>query len=65
MNGGPEFFQTRMGQKYYDYQLPQQIQAMNRLAAAIEKQNELKEKEIQDLEERNALLKNHFEENDK
>lgn len=37
---GPEFFQTPMGRHYYERQLPEQIKAMNRLAEAIEKQNE-------------------------
>jgi len=39
----PEFFQTLMGRKYYEHDLPEQTKAMNRLAKAIEKQNELKE----------------------
>ena len=38
---GPQFFQTQMGHKYYQSDLPRQIKAMNRLAEAIEKQNEL------------------------
>lgn len=41
MSNGPQFFQTRYGQDYFNHQLPAQIKAMNRLAEAIEKQNEL------------------------
>ena len=41
-----EFFQTKMGQKYYNYDLPKLIESNTRLAAAIEKQNTLKEKEL-------------------
>jgi len=40
----PEFFQTMMGRKYYEHDLPEQIKAMNRLAKAIEKQNKLAKK---------------------
>ena len=40
---GPEFFQTRMGQKYYEHDIPALIEAVNRLADAIEKQNLLTE----------------------
>lgn len=41
MSNGPQFFQTGYGRTYFEHQLPEQIKAMNRLAAAIEKQNEL------------------------
>jgi hypothetical protein len=41
-----EFFQTKMGQKYYILDLPKLIESNIRLAAAIEKQNSLKEKEL-------------------
>jgi len=42
-----EFFQTIMGRRYYESNLPRQIDAMNRLADAIEEQNKLKEKELE------------------
>ncbi len=38
---GPEFFQTRMGQKFFEADVPNMINAMNRLAKAIEEQNTL------------------------
>lgn len=41
MSNGPKFFQTPMGRHYFEKQLPDQIKAMNRLAEAIEKQNQL------------------------
>ena len=45
---GPEFFQTRMGQKFFEADVPNMIDAMNRLAKAIEEQNALmrSEKEV-------------------
>ena len=39
----PEFFRTEAGKKYIHKTLPENTAAMNRLAAAIEKQNELAE----------------------
>ena len=41
----PNFYKTPMGKKYYDHDLPRLIESQNRLAAAIEKQNKLLEKE--------------------
>lgn len=43
---GLEFHETVMGKRYYEATLPRQIEAMNRLATAIERQNELKEQEL-------------------
>jgi len=40
---GPEFFQTGMGRKFYEADVPKLIEAINRLATAIEKQNALVE----------------------
>jgi len=39
-----EFHNTMMGKKYYEHDLPKLIESQNRLAAAIEKQNQLNEK---------------------
>ena len=39
-----DFHKTPMGKKYYEYDLPRLIDSQNRLAAAIEKQNKLAEK---------------------
>jgi hypothetical protein len=41
-----EFFQTKMGQRYYNYDLPKLIESNTRLAAAIEKQNTIEEKKL-------------------
>lgn len=40
---GPEFFQTGMGRKFYEADVPELIKAINRLAAAVEKSNSLAE----------------------
>jgi len=34
---GPQFFETRMGQQFYDRTLPQIAKALERIAAALEK----------------------------
>jgi hypothetical protein len=39
-----DFHNTMMGKKYYEHDLPKLIESQNRLAAAIEKQNQLNEK---------------------
>lgn len=41
----PQFFQTGYGKRFFDSQLPKLIKAINRLADAVEKQNEIKEEE--------------------
>tara|TARA_R100000005_G_C4989203_1_gene196937 strand:+ start:855 stop:1046 length:192 start_codon:yes stop_codon:yes gene_type:complete len=41
----PNFYKTPMGKKYYEHDLPRLIESQNRLAAAIEKQNKLFEKD--------------------
>ena len=33
---GPEFFQTRMGQKFYEADVPRMIKALERIADALE-----------------------------
>jgi hypothetical protein len=43
MGNGPEFFQTRMGQQYYEQTLPNLVKAIEHLATAIDKQNQLKQ----------------------
>ena len=48
---GPEFFQTRMGRKYYESDLPRQIKAMEELTKAIEESNRLKREEIETKQE--------------
>jgi len=40
---GFEFYQTVMGRKFFESQFPEMIRSLNRLAAAVEKQNELAE----------------------
>ena len=41
----PQFFQTGYGRKFFESQLPGLIKAIDRLADAIEKQNELTKEE--------------------
>lgn len=38
---GPEFFQTYMGRKYYERDVPRIVEALERIAMAMEKQIEL------------------------
>ncbi len=38
---GPEFFQSHQGQKFYGADVPHLIEAINRLAEAIEQSNAL------------------------
>ena len=39
---GPQLHETPYGRQFFDSQLPNLIKAINRLAEAVEKQNELK-----------------------
>jgi hypothetical protein len=43
---GPEFFQTRMGQKFYDATMPRLAKAVEKLVKEMERQNDLKEIEM-------------------
>jgi hypothetical protein len=38
MSNGPEFFQTPMGRQFYDGTMPRIAKALDRVAAALEKQ---------------------------
>jgi len=42
---GPQFHETGYGRTFFQSQLPNLIKAINRLADAMEKQNELKQEE--------------------
>ena len=42
---GPQFYQTGYGRKFFEADLPRIAKGIERLAAAIEKQNELAEKQ--------------------
>lgn len=42
---GSDFHQTVYGKRFFEAQLPSLIKAINRLAEAIEKQNEFKEED--------------------
>lgn len=44
---GPEFYQTGYGKRFFDAQLPRLINAIERLAAAVEKQNETEGNELE------------------
>ena len=39
MSGGPEFFQTMMGRKFYDADVPRLLAVLERIAAALEEGN--------------------------
>ena len=38
MGDGPQLFQTRMGQQYYEHTLPSLVKSIEHLATALEKQ---------------------------
>lgn len=42
---GPQFFETIYGKRFFESHLPELIKSINRLADAIEEQNEIKEEE--------------------
>ena len=48
----PQFFQSGYGKKFFDSQLPKLIEAINRLADAVEKQNQIKEEERKNVTEK-------------
>lgn len=41
-----DFYKTKMGIKYYNYDLPELIKSNNRLAEALENQNKIEEKKL-------------------
>lgn len=49
----PELHETMIGRRFFENQLPKLINALERIADALEKSNELKEKEKSDNENRN------------
>lgn len=56
-----EFFESRMGNKFYNGQVPALIEAVKEAAGAIQKSNELKEKELKLKEEETQVLNNILE----
>jgi len=44
---GPEFFQTRMGQKYYEADVPRIAEALEHIGKQLMIANELKKKELE------------------
>ncbi len=40
MGNGPEFFQTLMGRRYYESTMPRIADALERIATALEKNNQ-------------------------
>ena len=44
----PEFHETKMGRYFYDGNVPRLIRALERIADALEKQNEMKDKEVKE-----------------
>ncbi len=47
-----QFHETGLGRRFFESQLPKLIKELGRIADALEKQNELKEKEESDYENR-------------
>ena len=43
MSGGPALFQTQMGRRYYESTLPRLVDALERIAKAMEVANEKKD----------------------
>ncbi len=43
---GPEFFQTGLGKKFYQADIPRIIHALESIAAELKRLNDSKEKEI-------------------
>ena len=43
---GPQFFQTRMGQTFYEGTMPKLARAVEALMAELKRQNDLKEIEL-------------------
>ena len=48
----PNLHETGLGRRFFESQLPKLIKELGRIADALEKQNELKEKEESDYENR-------------
>ena len=42
---GPEFFQTGMGRKFYDGDVPRIVEALQNIAKELKRANDLKDKE--------------------
>ena len=45
-NMSHEFFQTMMGRKFYEYDVPEIAKSLKRIATALEKINEIKDNRI-------------------
>ena len=52
-----DFYQTIMGQKFFNGQLPELVRSINRLADAIEESNRLRQKEEKPGPEADLLIK--------
>lgn len=46
---GPQFFETRMGRKFYEHDVPELIQVLNRIADLLEKTLTTKEQDPSEL----------------
>lgn len=44
---GPEFFQTIMGKRFYEANIPRIIKALENIATELKRANDLKEKDAQ------------------
>jgi len=52
---GPEFFQTGMGRKFYDGDVPRIVEALQNIAKELKRANDLKDKERDEEVERIKL----------
>jgi hypothetical protein len=53
---GPQFFQTRMGQKFYGSDVPRIAEALEEIGKEMKKTNELKKKELEPEEPLHTVL---------
>lgn len=44
---GPQFYQTRLGQIFFEHQVPETMKAMKDIAKELKRSNDLKERELQ------------------
>lgn len=51
---GPEFYQTGLGRKFYEVDVPELVKQMARIAAALEEQNRLQKEQLKQATEKIA-----------
>jgi len=55
MGNGVEFFQTVMGRRFYEHDVPRMADAMESIAKELKRSNDLKDKEREEAVERIKL----------